>query len=176
MQNAVLIMHGTTGSGAQFLSPVFADELFGPGQPLDVSKLFIILPDDIGHGQSSRPSEGLHARFPNYRYADMVEAEHRLVVDGLHVDHLRLVMGTSMGGMRSLLVDIYPAGLRDAGLEPALRDLAERRYPHPGVRVAVEHDLGRTGRITEDAGVDAVGGRTRFAPVAVETDVPPGRG
>ena len=101
VQNAVLIMHGTTGSGAQFLSPIFAGELFGSGQPLDVTKFFVILPDDIGHGQSSRPSEGLRARFPNYRYADMVEAEHRLVVDGLHVDHLRLVMGTSMGGMHT---------------------------------------------------------------------------
>ncbi len=101
VQNAVLIMHGTAGSGAQFMNLAFAGELFGPGQPLDVTKFFVILPDDIGHGQSSRPSEGQHARFPNYRYADMVEAEHRLIVDGLHVDHLRLVMGTSMGGMHT---------------------------------------------------------------------------
>ena len=99
VRNAVLIMHGTTGSGAQFMNDVFADELFGPGQPLDVTKFYVILPDDIGHGQSSRPSAGLHARFPNYGYADMVDAEHRLVADGLHVNHLRLVMGTSMGGM-----------------------------------------------------------------------------
>ena len=99
VRNAVLIMHGTTGSGAQFMGDIFAGELFGPGQPLDVTKFYVILPDDIGHGQSSRPSEGLHAKFPNYQYADMVDAEHRLVVDGLHVNHLRLVMGTSMGGM-----------------------------------------------------------------------------
>ena len=99
VRNAVLIMHGTTGSGAQFMGDGFAGELFGPGQPLDVAKFYVILPDDIGHGQSSRPSEGLHARFPNYQYADMIDAEHRLVVDGLHVNHLRLVMGTSMGGM-----------------------------------------------------------------------------
>ncbi len=99
VRNAVLIMHGTTGSGSQFMGDVFAGELFGPGQPLDVAKFYVILPDDIGHGESSRPSEGLHAKFPNYQYADMVDAEHRLVVDGLHVNHLRLVMGTSMGGM-----------------------------------------------------------------------------
>ncbi len=99
VRNAVLIMHGTTGSGSQFMGDIFAGELFGPGQPLDVSKFYVILPDDIGHGESSRPSEGLHAKFPNYQYADMVDAEHRLVVDGLHVNHLRLVMGTSMGGM-----------------------------------------------------------------------------
>ena len=99
VRNAVLIMHGTTGSGSQFMGDIFAGELFGPGQPLDVTKFYVILPDDIGHGESSRPSEGLHARFPNYQYADMVDAEHRLVVDGLHVNHLRLVMGTSMGGM-----------------------------------------------------------------------------
>ena len=99
VRNAVLIMHGTTGSGAQFMNDIFAGELFGPGQPLDVTKFYVILPDDIGHGQSSRPSAGLHARFPNYGYADMVDAEHRLVADGLHVNHLRLVMGTSMGGM-----------------------------------------------------------------------------
>ena len=101
VRNAVLILHGTSGSGEQFLNPIFAGELFGPGQPLDVSKFYVILPDDIGHGESSRPSEGLHARFPNYRYADMIDAEHRLVLDGLHVDHLRLVMGTSMGGMHT---------------------------------------------------------------------------
>ena len=101
VDNAVLILHGTTGDGAQFLRPSFSGVLFGPGQLLDAGRFYLILPDDIGHGQSSRPSQGLHARFPNYRYADMVEAEHRLVVNGLHVDHLRLVMGTSMGGMHT---------------------------------------------------------------------------
>ena len=103
VRNAVLILHGTSGSGEQFLNPIFAGELFGPGQPLDITKFYVILPDDIGHGESSRPSEGLHAHFPNYRYADMVEAEYRLVLDGLHVNHLRLVMGTSMGGMHTWL-------------------------------------------------------------------------
>src|SRR5581483_930369 len=95
---AVLIMHGTSGSGAQFLTPIFAGELFGPGQLLDTTKYFVILPDDIGHGGSSKPSDGLHARFPHYGYADMVEAEYRLLTEGLGVNHLRLVMGTSMGG------------------------------------------------------------------------------
>jgi homoserine O-acetyltransferase/O-succinyltransferase len=98
--NAVLIMHGTTGSGHQFFAPQFAGELFGPGQPLDARKYFIILPDDIGHGGSSKPSDGLRAKFPHYGYHDMVEAEHALVTQ-LGVDHLRLVMGTSMGCMHS---------------------------------------------------------------------------
>jgi homoserine O-acetyltransferase len=99
--NAVLIMHGTTGSGQSFARKSFADELFGPGQALDVARYYVILPDDIGHGASSKPSDGLHARFPHYGYADMVEAEHALVVEGLGVDHLALVMGTSMGCMHS---------------------------------------------------------------------------
>src|SRR5207342_926130 len=101
--NAVLIMHGTTGSGAQFIRPEFAGELFGPGQPLDATKFFIVLPDGIGHGKSSKPSDGLHARFPSYGYRDMVEAQFRLLTDGLGVNHARLVMGTSMGGMHTWL-------------------------------------------------------------------------
>jgi homoserine O-acetyltransferase/O-succinyltransferase len=103
IDNAILIMHGTTGSGGQFIRPEFAGELFGPGQPLDATKFFIVLPDDIGHGKSSRPSEGLHAHFPRYGYLDMIEAEHRLVAETLKVNHLRLVMGTSMGGMHTWL-------------------------------------------------------------------------
>ncbi len=101
--NAVLIMHGTGGTGAQFVGRGFAGELFGPGQPLDSSRYFIILPDDIGHGRSSKPSDGLRARFPRYGYIDMIEAEYRLVTEGLGVNHLRLVMGTSMGGMHTWL-------------------------------------------------------------------------
>jgi homoserine O-acetyltransferase len=101
VRNAVLILHGTTGSGTQFLAPIFAGELFGPGQPLDTATYYVVLPDGIGHGLSSRPSEGLHARFPHYGYTDMVDAQHRLLVEGLGVTHLRLVMGTSMGGMHS---------------------------------------------------------------------------
>ena len=101
IDNAVLIMHGTGGTGHQFLTPIFADELFGVGQPLDANKYFIILPDAIGHGRSSKPSNGLHAKFPNYRYNDIVRAQHSVIFDNLKVDHLRLVMGTSMGGMQT---------------------------------------------------------------------------
>src|ERR1700720_346616 len=101
--NAVLIGHGTTGSGAQFIRPEFADELFGKDQPLDATKYFIVLPDGIGHGKSSKPSDGMHAKFPRYGYIDMVEAQYRLLTDGLGVNHARLVMGTSMGGMHTWL-------------------------------------------------------------------------
>jgi homoserine O-acetyltransferase len=101
--NAVLITHGTTGSGAQFIRPEFAGELFGKDQPLDATKFFIVLPDGIGHGKSSKPSDGLHAKFPRYGYIDMVEAQYRLLSDGLAVSHARLVMGTSMGGMHTWL-------------------------------------------------------------------------
>lgn len=101
--NAVLILHGTTGNGSNFLRPEFAGELFGAGQLLDAAKFFIVLPDGIGHGQSSKPSDGLHAKFPHYGYRDMVEAQFRLLTDGLRVNHLRLVMGTSMGGMHTWL-------------------------------------------------------------------------
>jgi homoserine O-acetyltransferase len=103
VQNAVLITHGTTGSGAQFIRPEFAGELFGAGQPLDAAKFFIVMPDGIGHGQSSKPSDGMHAKFPRYGYVDMVEAQFRLLTDGLGVNHARLVMGTSMGGMHTWL-------------------------------------------------------------------------
>ena len=102
-RNAVLIMHGTTGSGAQFIRPEFAGELFGKDQPLDAAKFFIVLPDGIGHGKSSKPSDGMHAKFPRYGYIDMVEAQYRLLIDGLGVNHARLVMGTSMGGMHTWL-------------------------------------------------------------------------
>jgi len=109
VRNAVLILHGTTGSGAQFLRPQFAGELFGQGQPFDVSRYFLVLPDGIGHGQSSKPSDGLRAGFPNYGYRDMIEAQYRLLTDGLKVNHLRLVIGTSMGGMHTWLWgEIHP--------------------------------------------------------------------
>ena len=114
--NAVMIMHGTTGSGQQFVSPRFAGVLFGPGQLLDASKYFIILPDAIGHGHSSKPSDGLHAKFPHYDYEDMVTAQHLLLTQGLKVDHLRLIMGTSMGCMHSWVwMEMYP-GFMDAAM------------------------------------------------------------
>jgi homoserine O-acetyltransferase len=100
VRNAVLILHGTGGSGAGFLSPTFAGELFGSGQLLDATRYFIVLPDGIGHGRSSKPSDGLRARFPRYTYDDMVRAQHQLLTDGLQVSHLRLVLGTSMGAMQ----------------------------------------------------------------------------
>jgi homoserine O-acetyltransferase len=103
VRNAVLILHGTGGSGRQFLSPAFAGVLFGPGQLLDATKYFIILPDNVGHGNSSKPSDGLHMRFPHYEYDDMIELQYQLLTQGLGVNHLRLVMGTSMGGMHTWL-------------------------------------------------------------------------
>lgn len=107
--NAVMVLHGTGGSGQQFVRPEFAGELFGPGQPLDPSKYFTILPDNIGHGKSTKPSDGLRARFPHYDYDDMVAAQHALLTDGLKVDHLRLLMGTSMGCMHSWVwLETYP--------------------------------------------------------------------
>jgi homoserine O-acetyltransferase len=101
--NAVMVLHGTGGSGAQFLSPQFAEELYGPGQPLDITRYYVVLPDGIGHGGSSKPSDGLRAKFPHYDYDDMVEAQRRLLVDGLKVDRLRLLMGTSMGCMHGFV-------------------------------------------------------------------------
>ncbi|HEY8104962.1 MAG TPA: alpha/beta fold hydrolase [Gemmatimonadales bacterium] len=103
VRNAVLVLHGTGGTGAQFVRPEFAGELFRPGGVLDSARYFIVLPDGIGHGGSSKPSDGLKARFPHYGYEDMVEAEYRLLTEGLRVNHLRLVMGTSMGGMHTWL-------------------------------------------------------------------------
>jgi homoserine O-acetyltransferase len=106
--NAVLVLHGTGGSGRQFLNPLFT-ELYRPGEALDTVTHYVILPDDIGHGRSSKPSDGLHAKFPHYAYADMVLAEYRLVTDGLKVDHLLVVMGTSMGCMHSWMwAERYP--------------------------------------------------------------------
>ena len=99
----VLVLHGTTGSAASMLTPAFAGELFGAGQPLDATKYFIILPDAIGHGGTSKPSDALRAKFPRYNYEDMVAAQHRLVTEGLGIKHVRLVMGNSMGGMHSWL-------------------------------------------------------------------------
>jgi homoserine O-acetyltransferase len=107
--NAVLLLHGTNGRGTGFLTDSFAGELFSSGQPLDAGRWFIIVPDSIGHGKSSKPSDGLRARFPRYVYADMVEAQYRLVTEGLGVDHLRLIVGTSMGGMHAWMwAEKYP--------------------------------------------------------------------
>jgi homoserine O-acetyltransferase len=110
VDNAVLILHGTGGSSAQFLGPNFAGVLFGPGQLLDAAKYYIVIPDSIGHGLSSKPSDGLHMHFPRYDYADMVRAQYLLLTKGLHVDHARLIMGTSMGCMHSFVWgEAYPS-------------------------------------------------------------------
>lgn len=107
--NGVVLLHGTSGSGESWLLPTLAGELFGKGQPLDAEENYIIIPDSIGTGKSSKPSDGLKGRFPHYRYHDIVEAEHRLVTDGLGIRHLRLVMGSSMGGMQTWMWgEMYP--------------------------------------------------------------------
>jgi len=112
--NAALLLHGTTGTGAQFLQPSMADHLFGPGQPLDTARWFMVMPDAIGAGGSSKPSDGMRSRFPRFGYLDQVEAQRRLVSDALGIAHLRLVLGTSMGGMQAWLW---------AGLHPAMMDV-----------------------------------------------------
>lgn len=112
--NAVMILHGTGGDGHQFYRPQFADVLFAPGGLLDPAKYFIILPDGIGHGKSSKPSDGLHAKFPHYGYEDMVAAQYALLTKGLKVNHLRLVMGTSMGCMHAFLWGEEHADFADA--------------------------------------------------------------
>jgi homoserine O-acetyltransferase/O-succinyltransferase len=114
VRNAVLILHGTGGIGGNFLSTEFGGELFGKGQPLDATRYYIILPDAIGAGKSSKPSDGLRMKFPHYRYHDMVYAQYLLVHDGLKVDHLRLVMGTSQGGMHTWLWGVTYPNFMDA--------------------------------------------------------------
>lgn len=118
IDNAVLVLHGTGGSGQQFLRPQFADELYGPGQPLDISRYWIILPDNIGHGKSSKPSDGLRMQFPRYDYDDMVEAQ-RLMLKELGVNRLRLIFGTSMGCMH-----IFVWGETHPGFARALMPMA----------------------------------------------------
>ena len=105
----VLVLHGSGGSAASMLTPAFAGELFGPGQPLDAAKHFIIIPDSIGHGKSSKPSDGMKTHFPKYDYTDLVDGQYRLVSEGLGIKHLRLVIGNSMGGMHAWLWGVkYP--------------------------------------------------------------------
>lgn len=116
INNAVLLLHGTGGRGANFLVDGFAGELFGAGQPLDANRWFIVVPDNIGHGRSSKPSDGLRAKFPHYGYQDMVTAQHRLLTEVLGIDHLRLILGTSMGGMHGWLWAVTYPDFMDAML------------------------------------------------------------
>ena len=112
--NAILLLHGTGGDAHSLLNPIFANEVFGPGQPLDITRYFIVLPDDIGHGSSSKPSDGLRMHFPRYDYDDMVRSQHDMLLDGLGIDHLRLILGTSMGCMQAFVWgETYP-GFADA--------------------------------------------------------------
>jgi homoserine O-acetyltransferase len=149
VRNAVLILHGTGGSGRQFLSPNFAGVLFGPGQLLDATKYFIVLPDNVGHGESSKPSDGMHMRFPHYEYDDMIELQYRLLTQGLGVNHLRLVMGTSMGGMHSWLwaeqhPDFMDAAMPLASLpvEIAGRNRMTRRMIMDAIRTSPDWNNG----------------------------------
>lgn len=117
--NAVMVLHGTGGTGLQFLQPQFAQGLFGPGQPLDITRYYIILPDNIGHGKSSKPSDGLKMKFPAYDYTDMVKAQRRMLTEGLKVNRLRLMMGTSMGCMHG-----FVWGQIDPGFVQAMMPMA----------------------------------------------------
>lgn len=121
---SVLVLHGTTGSATSMLTPAFAGELFGAGQPLDAAKYYIIIPDSIGHGKSSKPSDGLKAKFPRYNYADMVDAQYRLVKEGLGINHLRLVIGNSMGGMHTWLWAVRYPDFMDAAAPMASQPTA----------------------------------------------------
>jgi homoserine O-acetyltransferase len=127
VDNAVLLLHGTGGDAHTLFAPVFSNVLFGAGQPLDITKYFLIFPDDIGHGVSSRPSDGLRMKFPHYDYDDMVRSQHQMLLEGLHVDHLRLILGTSMGCMQSFVWgETYP------GFADALMPLACNAVPLAG--------------------------------------------
>jgi homoserine O-acetyltransferase/O-succinyltransferase len=143
--NAVLALHGTSGTGKTWLNPGMAGELFGPGQPLDASRYYVILPDGLGRGGSSKPSDGLRSRFPRYGYTDVVEAQHYLVAQGLGIDHLRLVIGTSMGGMQcwmwgerwpKMMDAIMPLGSQPVQISG--RNLIWRR----AVTESIRHDPG----------------------------------
>jgi homoserine O-acetyltransferase len=162
--NAVLIMHGTTGAGTNFLNERYAGNLFGPGQLLDATKYFLILPDAIGHGKSAKPSDGLHMRFPKYTYDDMVLADYKLITEHLQINHLRMVMGTSMGGMHTWVwayryPDFMDALMPFASLPVAIAgrnriqrkmaiDLIKMDPEWKGGEYAVQPKLGLTGAIS----------------------------
>jgi homoserine O-acetyltransferase len=141
--NGVLLLQGNTGTGANWLRPTLADELFKPGQPLDAGKYFIVIPDALGRGGSSKPSDGLKGRFPHYRYHDMVDLTHKLVADGLKVAHLRLVIGSSLGCMQQFMwAETYPE-LMDGtvGMSCQPVEISGRNYlSRLGAAQAIRHD------------------------------------
>jgi len=141
--NAVLLLHGTTGTGQQFLSPASRKELFAAGAPLDANKYFVIIPDGLGRGGSSKPSDGLRTRFPQYGYNDVVNGQYRLVKEGLKVDHLKLVLGTSMGGMQTWLWGEQHPDMMDALMPIASQPIAmagRNWFWRQMVVSAIEHD------------------------------------
>jgi homoserine O-acetyltransferase len=151
--NAVLLLHGTGGDRRSLLNPLFADVLFGPGQPLDVEKYFLILPDDIGHGRSSKPSDGLRMKFPRYDYDDMVRSQHRMLTDGLNVNRLRLILGTSMGCMQSFVWGTTYPGFADALMPLACLPTAiagrNRMMRHMGIQAIEQDPAWKGGEYTE---------------------------
>jgi homoserine O-acetyltransferase len=137
IDNAVMVLHGTGGSGRQFLQPQFAQELFGPGQPLDLARYYVILPDNIGHGRSSKPSDGMRMKFPAYDYDDMVEAQRRMLAQALGVKGLRLLMGTSMGCMHGFVWAQKHPDFARAKADPAWAGGNYTGQPVQGLRTAV---------------------------------------
>ena len=138
IDNAVILLHGTSGTGKNWLMPSLAGELFGPGQPLDAARHFVILPDGIGRGGSSKPSDGLRAKFPHYRYRDIIQSQYRLVTEGLGIKHLRLVLGSSMGGMHTWMWgEMYP-GFMDALVPIASQPTEISGRNWIGRRIAIE--------------------------------------
>ncbi len=137
--NAALLLHGTSGTGRNWLIPSFADEMFGPGQPLDLAQWYVVLPDGVGRGGSSKPSDGLRTKFPHYRYHDMVQSEYRLLTEHLGIHHVRLVLGASMGGMQSWMW---------AGMYPDFMDVAVPMASQP-IRISGRNWINR--RITIEA-------------------------
>src|SRR5215475_1264481 len=141
--NGVLLLQGNTGTGANWLRPSLADELFGPGQPLDASQYFMIMQDALGRGGSSKPSDGLKGNFPHYRYHDMVDVTHRLITDGLKVAHLRLIIGSSLGCMQQFLWAEWFPDLMDGtvGLSCQPVEISGRNYMlRHGTAEAIRHD------------------------------------
>jgi len=183
----VLVLHGSGGSAASMLTPAFAGELFGAGQPLDASKYYIIIPDNVGHGQSSKPSDGLKTAFPKYDYADMVDAQYRLVKEGLGIKHLRLVIGNSMGGMHTWVWAVrYPdfmdaaAPMASQPTEMAARNWMLRRIMLETIRNDPDYNGGnytaqpRTMKYAVTAyGIASAGGTLGYqtlAPTAAKAD------